>query len=131
MVVSSSGSQTATGTGGTGDDIESMSSKSDTSLQNPVMSPSSSVSITAGGCASPIVNTGGGFTNGNGMDSPRPTSLRESPVAVSTSPPVSSSDGLRRVALGPSQRRARTHAVVIQGPPGYVFVSFQTSVEHH
>lgn len=120
MVVSSSGSQTATGTGGTADDVESMSSKSDTSLQNPIMSPSSSVSITGGG-TSPLVNTGSGLANGNGgMDgsSPRLASLRDSPVAMSTSPPISSSDGLRRVALGPSQRRARTHAIVIQGPPG-------------
>ncbi|GJE87861.1 histidine kinase [Phanerochaete sordida] len=28
------------------------------------------------------------------------------------------SDGLRRAALGPSSRRARTHAVIVVGPPG-------------
>ncbi|KAI0793300.1 histidine kinase [Abortiporus biennis] len=118
IVVSSSGSQTATGTGGTVDDTESVSSKSDTSYQNPMLSPSSSVSVTVGGGGSPAVApssiNGGTVVEG----SPRLNSLRESPVAMSTSPPVSSSDGLRRVALGPSQRRARTHAIVIQGPPG-------------
>lgn len=31
---------------------------------------------------------------------------------------VSGSDNLRRAALGPSSRRARTHAVIVCGPPG-------------
>lgn len=125
IVVGSSGSQTATGTGGTVEDAESASSKSDTSYQNPMLSPSSSVSQTIG-AGSPVVPAMSGSLNGGQMDSsPRLGAMRDSPLAVSASPPVSASDGLRRVALGPSQGRSRTHAVVIHGPPGYVTITYE------
>ncbi|KAI0367509.1 histidine kinase [Pilatotrama ljubarskyi] len=95
FVVSSSGS---TGTGastvGTGEDpSDSMSSKSEASAQMMVSpeSPGSKVSSidTIQGSATTI-----------------------------TSGTVSTSDGLRRVALTPSQSRPRTHAAIILGPPG-------------
>ncbi|EPS99596.1 hypothetical protein FOMPIDRAFT_1147208 [Fomitopsis schrenkii] len=38
------------------------------------------------------------------------------PMSISTG--MTGSDGLRRVALAPSSGRARTHAVIITGPPG-------------
>ncbi|OCH84424.1 histidine kinase [Obba rivulosa] len=68
--------------------------------------------------------------NGNGvgsLGSPTSTAATElaspknsgSPMSISMSlPTASGSDGLRRVALGPSTGRARTHAVIVCGPPG-------------
>ncbi|CCM01303.1 uncharacterized protein FIBRA_03352 [Fibroporia radiculosa] len=94
IVVGSSESGTNTGT--TDDHSESRSSKSDVSQHGP-MSP------------------------GDAM-SPRP-SVRISETNVTTavtttSTSASGSDGLRRVALVPSSSRARTHAVIVLGPPG-------------
>ncbi|KAH8086606.1 histidine kinase [Cristinia sonorae] len=99
-VVDSSQTQGSTSPAGTvvtiDDRSESMSSKSDVSLSAPVMSPTTSNL----GCA-PVM-TLSGQRNSTGL----------------IPPPVSLSDGLRRVALGPSPRRNRTHAIVITGPPG-------------
>ncbi|TFY70059.1 hypothetical protein EVJ58_g21 [Rhodofomes roseus] len=55
-------------------------------------------------------------------NSPKVGSIRASdtsgtPMSISTGG-VTASDGLRRVALAPSSGRARTHAVIILGPPG-------------
>lgn len=94
FVVSSNGSGGAS-TGGTGEDpSDSMSSKSEASGQM-VMSPDS-----PGSKVSSIDNPGAG-----------------SGTVASTST-IPTSDGLRRVALTPSQGRARTHAAIIMGPPG-------------
>ncbi|KAH9945631.1 histidine kinase [Amylocystis lapponica] len=95
MMPGSSGSSAGTRTDRTGEDREdSASSKSEGSGPGPMS-------------ADP--------------QSPQIASLRASEQSVatmSTSPPVSSNGGLRRVALSPSSGRPRTHAVVILGPPG-------------
>ncbi|OSX67898.1 hypothetical protein POSPLADRAFT_1043081 [Postia placenta MAD-698-R-SB12] len=91
IVVSSSDSA-----GATNDDPSDSRSSSDASMQTPMST------------------TGDGF-------SPRLSSLKASEASVTTmsmSPGVSGSDGLRRVALAPSSGRARTHAVIVLGPPG-------------
>lgn len=95
FVVSSSGSA-GTSTVGTGEDpSDSMSSKSSASAQMMVSpeSPGSKISS---------------------ID----TVTQQGSVMTVTSGTASTSDGLRRVALTPSQSRARTHAAIIVGPPG-------------
>ncbi|KAH9850662.1 histidine kinase [Lenzites betulinus] len=92
FVVSSSGSG---GTSSLEDPSDSMSSKSEASAQMMITpeSPSSKISS---------------------VD----TIQQGSTATTITSGTVSTSDGLRRVALTPSQSRARTHAAIILGPPG-------------
>ena len=63
------------------------------------------------------------FTNGNGLGMPGNCIdfLTYSLLILGSrenSSMGSGGDGLRRAALGPSSRRARTHAVVVVGPPG-------------
>ena len=131
VVVSSSASH-GTGTNtATGDDMhsDSASSKSESML-----SPSGSVSVPVPvNAPSPLHLASGPSGYGHGgygsfgspaagspaehqSNSPRLMSVPSS--GHSASPPVTSSDGLRRVALGPTSRRARTHAVVVVGQPG-------------
>ena len=98
FVMSSNGSG-ATSTVGTGEDpSDSMSSKSEASGQM-AMSPDS-----PGSKVSSIENNTGGAGSGTGT--------------VASSSTIPTSDGLRRVALAPSQSRIRTHAAIILGPPG-------------
>ncbi|KAI0666240.1 histidine kinase [Trametes maxima] len=94
LIISSSGSG-GTSTVGTGEDpSDSMSSKSEASnhMVTSPESPSSKISS---------IDT-----------------VQQGSSTTITSGTVSTSDGLRRVALTPSQGRARTHAAVIVGPPG-------------
>lgn len=136
VVVSSSASQNTGTNTGTGDEThsESASSKSETML-----SPSGSASVGPGINAPSPLHLPNGMSSGSaqgslgqgnvsgwgvGSGSPGGASPADSPRMLSissgnsTSPPVTASDGLRRVALGPTSRRARTHAVVVVGPPG-------------
>ena len=96
LIVSSSGGSGGTSTVGTADDpSDSMSSKSEASAQM-ILSPDSPGSKVSS------------------LD----TVQQGSTATTITSGTVSTSDGLRRVALAPSQSRARTHAAIITGPPG-------------
>lgn len=127
-------SSTASHGTGTGDHSDSGSSKSET-----MMSPSGSATVGSMNAPSPIYLTNGmhqthsngsqhswAAMGGSGIHSSSPgvdTSQIFAPspsarVGLTCDPPVSSSDGLRRAALGPTSRRARTHAVVVTGPPG-------------
>ncbi|PCH33241.1 hypothetical protein WOLCODRAFT_21861 [Wolfiporia cocos MD-104 SS10] len=92
---SSDSGGTGTGTGTGEDQSDSMSSKS--------------------GSSSPPMSMGD-----PGSPSPKIASIRVSensgtPMSVSSG--LTASDGLRRIALAPSSR-ARTHAVIVTGPPG-------------
>ncbi|KIP05676.1 hypothetical protein PHLGIDRAFT_128752 [Phlebiopsis gigantea 11061_1 CR5-6] len=100
------------------DHSDSSSSKSD-----PVVSPVTSVNISTPQHFPPATAsfsnvgalTGRGSSPGGEMGaSPRLLPSRETSISSS----MTSSDGLRRAALGPSSRRGRTHAVVVSGPPG-------------
>ncbi|OSD05781.1 histidine kinase [Trametes coccinea BRFM310] len=96
LIVSPGGSP-GTSTIGTGEDpSDSMSSKSEASA-NMVVSPDS-----PGSKVSSLDTVPHGSTT----------------TTTITSGTVSTSDGLRRVALAPSHSRARTHAAIITGPPG-------------
>ncbi|KAI0761686.1 histidine kinase [Trametes elegans] len=95
LVVTSSSGSGGTSTVGTAEDpSDSMSSKSESSANMAVTpdSPGSKVSS---------IDT-----------------VQQGSTTTITSGTVSTSDGLRRVALAPSQSRARTHAAIILGPPG-------------
>ncbi|KAI0090021.1 histidine kinase [Irpex rosettiformis] len=122
FVVSSSASH-GTGTAGTAEDqhSESGSSKSDN-----IMSPSGSTAVPNSlGAPSPL----GVTTNGTGLNmfasgsqsswtATHTEGISGSPGVETTASQISGSDHLRRAALGPSSRRARTHAVIVCGPPG-------------
>ncbi|KAI8983351.1 histidine kinase [Trametes punicea] len=95
FVVSSSGSPGTSTVGTAEDPSDSLSSKSEASVQM-VLSPDS-----PGSKVSSI-----------------DTVQQGSSATTVTSGTVSTSDGLRRVALAPSHSRARTHAAIITGPPG-------------
>ncbi|KAI0757423.1 histidine kinase [Daedaleopsis nitida] len=95
FVVSSNGSGGTSTVGTAEDPSDSMSSKSEASGQM-IMSPDS-----PGSKVSSFDHTPQG-----------------SAATVTSSSTIPTSDGLRRVALAPSQSRARTHAAIICGPPG-------------
>ncbi|KAI0325627.1 histidine kinase [Cubamyces sp. BRFM 1775] len=96
LIVGSSGGSGGASTVGTAEDpSDSMSSKSEASAQM-ILSPDSPGSKVSS------------------LD----TIQQGSTATTITSGTVSTSDGLRRVALAPSQSRARTHAAIITGPPG-------------
>lgn len=107
FIVSSSGGS-ATGTGETYDDrSESMSSKSSNSVAH-TMANGTSVSDMASPKMGPV----------RSPDAQAIPAQQHSVSSVTRDSPVSTSDSLRRVALGPSASRAKTHAIVIHGPPG-------------
>ncbi|KAI0809255.1 histidine kinase [Irpex lacteus] len=133
-------SNTSYGTGtqgtGTGEDNNSDSGSSKSENTN-MMSPSGSAAVpgvNSVGAPSPLgpVNVnGGGMSVGmfaGGSQSVSQSSWTATPTVtegMSASPgmetnasQISGSDNLRRAALGPSSRRARTHAVIVCGPPG-------------
>ncbi|GBE78499.1 histidine kinase [Sparassis crispa] len=98
IILGSSDSATGTTTGTGEDRSESMSSKSEVSGLGQISTGTSSDAL-----------------------SPKLSSMRSSELnssATLSTSPVSTSDGLRRVALSPSTSRPRTHAVVVVGPPG-------------
>ncbi|KZT06226.1 histidine kinase [Laetiporus sulphureus 93-53] len=97
FIISSSDSGTNTGT--TEDPSDSRSSKSEGSAHSP---------LNASDSHSPKLSS----------TRPSDPSVTTVSVSVSTGAGPSGSDGLRRVALAPSSSRARTHAVIVTGPPG-------------
>ncbi|KAI0700426.1 histidine kinase [Cytidiella melzeri] len=122
FIVSSSASH-GTGTAATAEDnhSESGSSKSEIGV-----SPSGNPTVSTGGGASSPMNSSGSVslamfvTGGQGSWSPNPTVTEGGGSSVTETAPsqISGSDNLRRAALGPGSKRAKTHAVIVCGPPG-------------
>ncbi|EKM60729.1 uncharacterized protein PHACADRAFT_155836 [Phanerochaete carnosa HHB-10118-sp] len=115
-------SSSSHGTGTQADDRSSTSSSRSETMVSPNGSVNAPTPMYLSSSFPPNFTNRNEIANGSAgspsaSESQGPPLLR-SREKLSLSPAVLGSDGLRRAALGPSSRRARTHAVIVVGPPG-------------